>query len=354
MGDIARRARRHRGKAAPGKLSGRIAKGAFFVLMTARQFSVGICPGESPLRRAAGAGRDRAHAPLTINRIWGYVEGMLIDIFTYSAATPGGAFELGELIGAARAAQLDAIAVTDRAASAHARAYAEAGRRAGFPVFVGLELETQIGRVTVYPAHIDDEFASESWRELGECPSAEAVLDYFHARGAAVAARDAYDGDGGMKDRVYSVKDSRGRGFDCIDTLSARRRKIDNELCIEAQKVMGVGGCAGSGVLDDLSDIGCCATLFADAITDQASFAAALRGALHWAAALRDLGHACPMGVPPRYEEENERSCGDRRRRNDRSERGDGRRNDRPDRGERRGGHPQGRRSDHNGRRRRP
>ncbi len=271
---------------------------------------------------------------------------MLIDIFTYSAATPGGAFELGELIGAARAAHLDAIAVTDRAASAHARAYAETARRAGYPVFVGLEIETQIGRVTVYPAQIDDAFVSESWRELGECPSAEAVLDYFHARGAAVAARDAYNGDGGMKDRVYSVKDSRGRGFDCIDTLSADRRKIDNELCIEAQKVMGVGGCAGSGVLDDLSDIGSCATLFADAITDQASFVAALRGALHWAAALRDLGRACPMGVPPRYEEESERGGGERRRRDD------GRRNDRPDRGERRGGRPFRRHSEHNGRRR--
>ena len=181
-----------------------------------------------------------------------------------------------------------------------------------------------------------------------------------------MVARDVYNRDEGMKDRVYSAKDSRGRGFDCVDTLAVYRRRIDNELSIEAQKVMGVGGCAGSGVFDDLSDIGYCATLFADQVTDQASFVAAMRGVLHWAVGLRDLGQACPMGVPPRYDEAvEERSVrsdeGSRRPRRGGDDRRDGRnrgrddrRRDRRDDGsdDRRGGRGQGRRSGNGGRRR--
>ena len=182
---------------------------------------------------------------------------------------------------------------------------------------------------------------------MNRFPTAESVLDYFHQRGGIVVARDVYNRDEGMKDRVYSAKDSRGRGFDCVDTLAVYRRRIDNELSIEAQKVMGVGGCAGSGVFDDLSDIGYCATLFADQVTDH-------------------LGQACPMGVPPRYDEAvEERSVrsdeGSRRPRRGGDDRRDGRnrgrddrRRDRRDDGsdDRRGGRGQGRRSGNGGRRR--
>lgn len=291
---------------------------------------------------------------------------MLIDIFTYSASTAHGVFGVEELIEAARRAHLDGIGITDRATSSRSREYVETARRLGYLVIVGLELETDIGRVTAYPAQVDDEYVSESWRSLGECPTAESVLDYFHQRGGIVVARDVYNRDEGMKDRVYSAKDSRGRGFDCVDTLAVYRRRIDNELSIEAQKVMGVGGCAGSGVFDDLSDIGYCATLFADQVIDQASFVAAMRGVLHWAVGLRDLGQACPMGVPPRYDEAvEERSLrsdeGSRRPRRGGDDRRDGRnrgrddrRRDRRDDGSdnRRGERGQGRRSGNGGRRR--
>ena len=114
-----------------------------------------------------------------------------------------------------------------------------------------------------------------------------------------------------MKDCIFSIKDSTGRGFDAIDTLAVYRRKIDNELSIEAGQVLGIPSCAGSGVYDTLEDIGHCATLFANDIHDQASFVAAMRGALHWSVALRDLGAACPMGVAPRTQDD-ERTPGSR------------------------------------------
>lgn len=256
---------------------------------------------------------------------------MIIDIFTYTHASPNGAFSLEALIDAAKAAHIDGIAVTDRASSNRAREYADIAARENFFVAIGVELETAAGRVTAFPATIDDEFTAENWRSLGEKPALEDVLDYFHDRGGIVVARDIYHKGEGLKDRVYSARDGKGHGFDDIDTLAAYRRRIDNELSIEAQQVTGLPACAGSGTLDEISHIGRCVTLFADKIDSQAAFIAAMKSPLHWSCALADLGSACPMGTPPKSDDDNDRRHdhrgdrrGDSRREGDR--RGDSRR----------------------------
>ena len=260
---------------------------------------------------------------------------MIIDLFTYTNATPNAPFSLEALIEAARCARLDGIAVTDRESSCRARDYVSVASREQFFVAVGVELKTSAGIVAAYPANIDDEFVNEGWRELGDMPEVEAVLEYFHDRGGIVVARDVYNRGDGMKDRVYAARDSQGRGFDSIDTIAVYRRRIDNELSIEAQQVLGIAACAGSGVFSDLEDIGHCATLFASEIKDQASFVSALKSPLHWACALRDLGEACPMGSAPAVDE-HERRYDDRRNPSDR--RGGDRRRDERRGDERRGG----------------
>ena len=249
---------------------------------------------------------------------------MIIDIFTYTQASPNAPFGIEALIEAAKCARLDGIAVTDRASSSSARKYAEIANRADFLVLHGVELETSSGRVVAYPAAIDDAYVSEDWGSLGEAPDLESVLEYFHERGGIVIARDVYNRGEGLKDRIYSAKDSNGRGVDGVDTIAVYRRRIDNELSIEAQQVLNVPACAGSGVFDSLQDIGHCATLFAQQITDQASFVAAMRGQAHWACALRDLGEACPMGSAPKPEENRaEMRHGREDRRDDRNDRND-------------------------------
>ena len=258
---------------------------------------------------------------------------MIIDVFVYSDATESAPFGIASLIEAGKCARLDGIAITDRASSHRARDYMEAGRRADFLVLHGVELNTSAGRVVAYPAAIDDEYLAESWRSLGENPDPESVLEYFHARGGIVIARDVYNRGEGLKDRVYSIRDSNGRGFDGVDTIAVYRRRVDNELSIEAQQMLGVPACAGSGVFDLLEDMGHCATLFAQQIEDQASFVEAMRAPLHWACALRDLGEACPMGSAPRAEDSEDGRDGGRRNRDDR-------------RGGRRDDHHGGRRDD--------
>lgn len=285
---------------------------------------------------------------------------MIIDVFTYTQATPNAPFGLEALIEAAKCARLDGIAVTDRASSCRAREYAEIAQREDFLVLHGVELETSSGRVVAFPSVIDDAYVSEDWKSLGENPEVEDVLEYFHERGGIVIARDIYNRGEGLKDRVYSAKDSNGRGFDGIDTVSVYRRRIDNELSIEAQQVLNVPACAGSGVFDEIQDIGHCATLFAQQINDQAEFVSAMRGTAHWACALRDLGQACPMGSEPKPEEREHRMDSRRprrengERRDHRSRDNGGRRDNRRDSGRsdsRHGNHRgnQRRRPDKNG-----
>ena len=280
---------------------------------------------------------------------------MLIDVFVYSDATENAPFGIASLIEAGKCARLDGIVITDRASSRRARDYFEAGKNADFLVLHGVELNTTAGRVVAFPAALDDAYVAEDWRCLGECPEPEDVLDYFHERGGIVIAREVYNRGEGLKDRVYSIRDSNGQGFDGVDTIAVYRRRIDNELSIEAQQVLGVPACAGSGVFDLLEDMGHCATLFAQQIDDQASFVDAMRAPLHWACALRDLGDACPMGSAPRTDDSDDSRDGGRRYRDDRrggrhddrrDARGRGDRRDRPrrndDRGDRRDGHSAG------------
>ena len=263
---------------------------------------------------------------------------MIIDVFTYSNASPDAAYTVEELIDAAKNAGLDGVCVTDRNISSHAKNLVAAGKNAGFFVGVGVELETTAGRVTAFPKTLDAELVAESWKNLGEKPDPESVLDFFHSRGGIVVARDVFCHGEGLKDRVHSVKDSHGKGFDVVDTIAHYRRRIDNELSIEAQNVLGVSACAGSGVFDDIQAMGSCATLFVKKIRSQADFVDAMKGDKHWACTLRELGDACPMGTPPRSEDEDRR---DDRRRDDR------RRDDR--RRDARGGREDHRRRDDRG-----
>ena len=228
---------------------------------------------------------------------------MIIDIFTYSDASNDAAFSAETLIDAAKNAGLDGICITDKNASAHAKKLVAAGKNAGFFVGIGLEITTTAGRVTVFPKTLDADFLVESWKTLGDFPDPADVLNFFHEKGAVVVARDVFNRGEGLRDAVHRVKDTQGRGFDGVDTVAAYRRRIDNELSIEAQNVLGVPACAGSGTFDDIKTIGTCATLFTKRIRSQADFVDAMKNEKHWACTLRDLGDACPMGTPPRTDE---------------------------------------------------
>ena len=179
---------------------------------------------------------------------------MLIDVFTYTQASPNGPFTIHSLIEAAKCARLDGIAVTDRASTQRIREYMDIAEQEEFLVLYGLELETSSGRVVAYPRYVDDDFINEDWRSLGDHPAIEDVLDYFHTRCGIVVGRDIFNRGEGLRDNVYSARDSSGHGLDGIDTVAVYRRRIDNELSIEAQQVLGIPACAGSGVFDTLEE----------------------------------------------------------------------------------------------------
>lgn len=218
---------------------------------------------------------------------------MLIDLFAYSKATQGAIFGIEALIEAARCAHLDAFCITDREVSSHAYEILRIAERFDFFVGIGLEIETSAGPLCVYPEHIDDEFVNESWRDyLGDYPDPQVTIDYFKERGAAIVARNIYVQGSGLKDRIFTLRD-----LDAIDVLSASRRRIDNELAIEAQQRIAKPGVGGSGVFDVLDEIGHVATLLRYDSYTQEQLVSSLCSKDLWAVSLRPIGEACPQGA---------------------------------------------------------
>ncbi|MFA5623685.1 MAG: hypothetical protein WC966_01325 [Bradymonadales bacterium] len=256
---------------------------------------------------------------------------MLIDLFTYSKATRGGLFGIEALIEAARCAHLDAFCITDREQSAHAYDIQRIAEQFDYFVGIGLEIETSAGTLVIYPEKIDDDFVSEEWREyLGDYPDPQITIDYFKERGAAVVARNIYDQGKGFKDRIFSLN-----GIDAIDVVSATRRRIDNELALEAQQRLAKPGVGGSGVFDLLDEIGHVATLMRAPSYSQERLVASLCQDDLWPISLRPIGDACPLGAqrdarPMQGRERDYRGSERRGRRDER--RTDARKGDRRDR----------------------
>ncbi len=258
---------------------------------------------------------------------------MLIDVFTYTHVTPGGELDINTLIEQAKEVGLDGICVTDREVSVHAQELVDAGAEADFFVGVGLEIAVENGVLVCFPPSIDEFLIHETWRQLTTfgSPTAAEVMDLMDGIGGAVIARSVYGPQGtGMRDSVFTLRSLAG-----IDALSPTRRRIDNELAMEAAIAMGVSAVAGSAAFTSPDEVGAVATLFGTPVTSQAELVAALQRHATWPVALSDLEGRAPTGGEARSRGQGERSD-DRRGSRDDNRRGGSRRPN--DRGDRRGG----------------
>ncbi len=274
---------------------------------------------------------------------------MLVDFFTYTDATEGGVLSIDEILAAAKAQGLDGVCVVDREHSRHAQTLVEAGQAHGLFVAVGVEIATEDGLAVAFAPQIDQVLLHEEWRRLTTCgrPSLQEVVDYFVGLGGAVVAREVYsEVQPSLGDKVFMV-----RGLAGVDALSMRRRRIENELALEAVHALGVAGVAGSGAFRSVEGIGTVATVCGIGLSSQEDVVRALDGRELWPVALRPMGSALPLGSVP-----GERSSGSRdgagpqgprrseggeRRRPERREGPGGRDHDRhgrPPRGHERGG----------------
>lgn len=262
---------------------------------------------------------------------------MLIDLHARSDASIPGAASARRVLEVAKERRLGGVAFVESLVSSHARAIRAASEAVGIPAFVGVEIPTTIGRFLCFAPQVEPFIHREEWRQCmagGLAPTYEALFRLFDGVGGAVIASQPYLRDGGTRlgDRVTICE-----GLHGLELTNAQASPADAKMAAEISVKAGIPSVAGSCASRGLRDIGCYATLFADAVTTQEDLCAALRGGNFWAVT---LGEAVRTSAdrPRREEGEGERS-GDRGERGGRrGGRGDrGERGDRGDRGDRRG-----------------
>jgi hypothetical protein len=270
---------------------------------------------------------------------------MLVDLQVHTrfsapwSTLPGGSLTHQEAIARAKAAGLDAVCFTERMRPAGVAEALAAGREAGFPVFVGVDIPTLKGRLLFVPERADDPvFTEAAWAGREPLVSPEELAQQLAPHGAVIAVTP-YHRDpnrGAMSDRVFLIQ-----GLHAIMAVSSTSHEdlTAEDLAAEAAQARGLPVVGGSDVSDEPEQLGKAATLLRFVAATQADLCQAIRQGDVWSA---------QIGRAPRPEAPREFRDGPPRERRDgppREDRGDGpprERRDGPPR-DRRDGPPRGR-----------
>ena len=251
---------------------------------------------------------------------------MLIDIHVQTRATVADGHDPARIIDAAKKAGLSGVAFVERLQSSHSKALLEAGEQGDFPVFIGVEIPTTMGRYLCFAPELDPFMSREEWRQLmavGLQPPAERVIELFESIGGAVLAGQPYARENGIRlgDNLVYID-----GLHGVEALTPAAERADCRLAIEAGVRLGLPLAGGSGLSSSLNDLGKAATLFVDVVSTQAELVEALRNGNFWAVEMGSSGAKPrrPRGDSRRRQSSagDKRGRGRRRRRGGQSSRG--------------------------------
>ena len=155
----------------------------------------------------------------------------------------------------------------------------------GFPIFVGVDIDADDGRVIAVPSDPTDErFANQTWCGDDDRPTVSRVIDVMSSLDGVVLAAHPYLDDGGpfLGDRLYKVE-----GLAGVEVACGVKRRLSNDLALEAAVGLGLPTVGGSDTGPEGQRLGHYATLFADQITSQEELVEALQGGTFWAVEIR-------------------------------------------------------------------
>lgn len=204
---------------------------------------------------------------------------MLIDLHVYTAASGGR--PLRDAIADAKRAGLDAICVVDRGASAETARAVLAGETDGFPVFVGVEIETRAGDVVAIVPSLDPFLSREEWKRLTalDRPSFTEAQELVTAEGGVVILSHPYDRNRATapRDRMFAL-----RGVTAVQVANDGAEFRSNKLAVESVTAAGLPAVAGSARRGRGGSDANWYTLFARPVTTQAELVEALKSGDYW------------------------------------------------------------------------
>lgn len=222
---------------------------------------------------------------------------MLIDLHVHTNFSDGFDIGLADVIERCKARGIDALVLAECDVIpdlAKVQAIADA---AGFPVFVGVDIDASDGRLIAVPLDpTDKRFQDQTWRRGDDDTSIAEVVKVMTEIDGVVLAAHPYMDDGGpaLGDRIF-----RTRGLSGVEILCGVDDDLANDLVLEAAATLALPTFGGSDTGPDGQRVGVYATAFAAEVQTQKQLVAALKEGSYWAVELRRADGA-KRSAPPR------------------------------------------------------
>ncbi len=210
---------------------------------------------------------------------------MLIDLHVHTAYSEDFTFTLEEAVDKCRRNGIDAILLAECDVVPPLDEVAALSEAKGFPIFVGMDIDADDGRVIVVPSDPRDErFTAQAWCGDDDRPTVQRVIEVMQDLDGVVLAAHPYLDDGGpyLGDRLYKIN-----GISGVEVACGVRRRLSNDLALEAAAGMGLPTLGGSDTGPEGQRHGHYATLFANEISSQEQLVEALQGGTYWAVEIR-------------------------------------------------------------------
>ena len=208
-------------------------------------------------------------------------ESLLIDMHVHTELSEGFDTTLEEVAKACQERGIEAALLAECDVVANWSEVESASREQDFLFFVGVDIDANDGRVIAIPEDPQNErFVQMQWRDDNDETSVSDVVSLLDEIGGVVIACHPYLDDGGpfLGDRVYKM-----RGLTAIEVECGLRKRLPNDLALEAAAGMSLPTIAGSDTGPEGQRLGRFATAFAANVQTQAELVAALRTGACWA-----------------------------------------------------------------------
>jgi predicted metal-dependent phosphoesterase TrpH len=211
---------------------------------------------------------------------------VLIDLHVHTKYSEGFETTLEEVANACQARGINAALLAECDVVPSWDEVTAASKEHGFNFFVGVDVDASDGRVIAVPNDPNNEqFVKMAWRGDDDETTVDDVVRVIQEIGGVVLACHPYLDDGGpfLGDQVY-----RTQGLAGVEVECGLRKRLPNDLALEAAIGMNLPTLAGSDTGPEGQRLGRFATAFADEVSSQAELIAAIQAGTCWAVRIEE------------------------------------------------------------------
>lgn len=213
---------------------------------------------------------------------------VLIDLHVHTSYSEDFTTTVEDAVNRCREKGLSALLLAEFDTIPDADEVASISEKLEFPIFIGVDIDTDDGRLLGIPRDpSDDRFKNQFWDSGGDSLTVAQVIEKFAELDGAVIAAHPYLDDGGpyLGDRIYKTT-----GLHGVEVVCGVKKRFCNDRALEAASSIGLPTAGGSDAGPEGQRLGSYATAFLNEITNQDELVTELHGGAFWAVELGDVG----------------------------------------------------------------